>query len=114
MPGGRGGPPHIGDLWVPRAIVLDNLKSKHSEPVLFLPRLAGAFQSTGSADLSSFGGMSVGWPPDLLCWLPVYDRAEMRLVYLLIVGLTDFLSIFCISVNKNEIGHFLTKLRPFP
>ncbi len=39
----------------------------------------------------SFGGVSVGWPQDLLCWLPVYERAKMRLVYTLIVGLTDFL-----------------------
>jgi hypothetical protein len=29
--------------------------------------------------------------PDLLCWLPVYERAKMRPVYLLIVAPTDFL-----------------------
>ncbi len=43
------------------------------------------------------GGVSVGRAPNLLCWLPVYDRAKMRAVYRLIVGLTDFLSLFCIK-----------------
>ncbi len=42
----------------------------------------------GLADLSNFGGDSVGWPPDLLCWLPVYEWAKMRPVYSLIVGPT--------------------------
>jgi hypothetical protein len=59
--------------------------------------LARAFQSAGSADLLSFGGVSVGWPPDLLCWLPVYERSKMRPVYALILTLTDFLSLFCIK-----------------
>jgi hypothetical protein len=49
------------------------------------------------ADLSSFGGAGVGWAQDLLCWLPVYERAKMWPVYLLIVGLTDFLSLFYIK-----------------
>ncbi len=55
------------------------------------PGLARAFISSGSADLSSFSGVSGGWAQDLLCSLPVYDRAKMRPVYLLIVSLTDFL-----------------------
>ncbi len=73
------------------------LKARTQSPCFSYPGLARAFQSVGLADLSSFNGVSVGWPPDLLCWLPVYDRAEMRPVYSLIVGLTDFLSIFCIK-----------------
>jgi hypothetical protein len=39
----------------------------------------------------SFVGVCVGWLPDLLCLLPVYERAKMRPVYLLIVAITDFL-----------------------
>jgi hypothetical protein len=56
-----------------------------------------AFQSAGSADLLSFGGVSVGWPPDLLYYSPVYERAKMQPVYALILALTDFLSLFCIK-----------------
>jgi hypothetical protein len=76
---------------------LDNLKSTHSEPVLFLPQASGSFSKYGLADLSSFGGVGVGWPPDLPCCLPVYDQAQMQPVYSLIVALTDFLSLFCIK-----------------
>jgi hypothetical protein len=89
-------------------VVLDNLKStrflKHAlfkargqSPCFSYPGLARAFKSPGSADLFSFGGVSVGWLLDLLCWLPVYERAKMRPVYSLIVGLTGFLSIFYIK-----------------
>ncbi len=56
-----------------------------------------AFKSAGMADLSSFGGVGVGWKPDLLCWLPAYERAKMPLVYSQIVGLTDFSSFFCMK-----------------
>ncbi len=34
-------------------------------PCFSYPGLARAFKSVGLADLSSFGGVSVGWPPDL-------------------------------------------------
>jgi hypothetical protein len=47
--------------------------------------------------LLSFGAICVGWLLDLLCWLPVYERAKMQPVYSLIVGLTGFLSIFYIK-----------------
>jgi hypothetical protein len=53
------------------------VKARTQSPCFSYSGLARAFQSAGSADLSSFGGVSVGWPPDLLCWLPVYDRAEI-------------------------------------
>ncbi len=93
----------------PEPIVLEKkkkhalLKARTQSPCFSYPGIARAFQSAGLADLSSFGGDSVGWPPDLLCWLPVYEWAKMRLVYLLIVGLTGFLSIFCI---KYILKHF--------
>jgi hypothetical protein len=52
-----------------------------------------AFQSAVSADLLSFGGAGVslmlGAKFTELSWLPDNDRAKMRPVYLLIVGLTD-------------------------
>jgi hypothetical protein len=51
----------------------------------------------GSADLLGFGGVGVGWAPDLLCLFLVYERAKIRPVYLLFVGLTGFLSLFCIK-----------------
>ncbi len=73
------------------------LKARTQSPCFSYPGLARAFISAGSANLSGFGGVSVGWPPDLLCWLPVYDRAKMRQVYSLIDALTDFLSLFCIK-----------------
>ncbi len=73
------------------------LKARTQSPCFSYPGLARAFQSAGSADLSNFGGVGVGWPPDLPCCLPVYDRAKMRPVYSLIVALTDFLSQFCIK-----------------
>jgi hypothetical protein len=57
------------------------LKARTQSPCFSYPRLARAFISAGPADLSSFGGVSVGWQPDLPCWLQVYDRAKMRLVY---------------------------------
>jgi hypothetical protein len=73
------------------------LKARTQSPCFSYPGLARAFITAGSADLLSFGGDSIGWPPDLLCWLPVNERAKMRPVYSLIVGLTGFLSIFCIK-----------------
>jgi hypothetical protein len=36
----------------------------HAFPTAGLVR---TFKSAGSADLSSFGGVGVGWAPDLLC-----------------------------------------------
>jgi hypothetical protein len=63
----------------------------HLEPVLFLPLACACIEIlAGSADLLTFGGVGGGWAPDLLFWLPVYDRAKMRPVYALIVGLTEF------------------------
>jgi hypothetical protein len=47
--------------------------------------------------LSSFGGVSVGWPLDLPCWLPVNEQAKIWPVYSLIVGLTGSLLIFSIK-----------------
>jgi hypothetical protein len=47
------------------AIVLDDLKARafkstHSAPMVFsYPRVARAFKSAGSADLSSFGGVGI-------------------------------------------------------
>jgi hypothetical protein len=73
------------------------LKARTQGPCFSYPGLAQAFQSAGLADLSCFGGVGVGWPPDLLCCLPVYDRVKMRPVYLLIVALTDFLSLFSVK-----------------
>ncbi len=73
------------------------LKAGTQSPCFSHPGLVRAFQSAGSADLLSFGPVCVGWPPDLLCWLLVYERAKMRPVYSFIVGLTGFLSIFCIK-----------------
>jgi hypothetical protein len=72
------------------------LKARTQSPCFSYPGLARAFISTGLADLSSFDGVSVGWPPDLSCCLPVYDRGNVA-VYSLIVGLSDFLSLFCIK-----------------
>jgi hypothetical protein len=71
----------------------------HSEPLLFQPRASASFSKCGVGRFVKFCGVSVGWPPDLLCWLLVYDRAEMWPVCSLIVGLTDFLSIFCKKIN---------------
>ena len=73
------------------------LKARTRSPCFSYPGPARAFISAGSADLLSFGGVSVGWAPGLLFWLPASDRAKMRPVYLLIVALTDFLSLFCIK-----------------
>ncbi len=70
------------------------LKARTRSPCFSYPGPARAFISAGLADLSSFGGIGVGWPPDLPCKLSVYDRAKMRPVYSLIVALTDFLSLF--------------------
>ncbi len=61
-----------------------------------------AFQSAGSADLLNFGGASVSLMPSAKLTvpsrLPVYDGEKMRpvysLVYSLIVGLREFVSIF--------------------
>jgi hypothetical protein len=72
-------------------------KARGQSPCFSYPGLARAFKSPGSADLFSFGGVSVGWPSDLLRYLAVYERAKMRPVYALIVALTDFLSLFCIK-----------------
>ncbi len=72
-------------------------KARGQSPCFSYPGLARAFKSPGSADLFNFGGVSVGWPSDLLCYLPVYERAKMQPVYALIVALTDFLSLFCIK-----------------
>ncbi len=71
------------------------LKARTQSPCISYPRLARAFQSAGSADLLVVSVVAVA--PDLLCWLPVSDRAKMQPVYSLIVALTDFLSIFCIK-----------------
>jgi hypothetical protein len=73
------------------------LKARTQSPCFSYPRLSRAFQSAGLADLSSFGGVGVAWVPDLQCWLPVYEQVKMWPVYLLIVGLTDLLSLFCIK-----------------
>ncbi len=73
------------------------LKARTQSPCFSYPRLARTLKSAGLADLSSFGGVGVGWAPDLRCWLPVYEQAKMRPVYLLIVSLTDFPSIFCMK-----------------
>ncbi len=71
------------------------LKARTRSPCFSYPGPARAFISAGSADLSSFGGIGVGWAPDLPCRLSVYDWAKMLPVYSLIVGHTDFLSLFC-------------------
>jgi hypothetical protein len=73
------------------------LNALTQSPCFSYPGLARAFISAGSADLSSFGGVSVGWPLDLPCWLPVYEEVKIWPVYSLIVGLTGFLSIFGIK-----------------
>ncbi len=57
------------------------LIARTQSPCFSYPGLARAFLSVGSADLSSFGGVRVGWTLDLLCWLPAYDRAKMRPFY---------------------------------
>jgi hypothetical protein len=41
------------------------LKARTQSPCFSYPGLARAFKSVGSADLSSFGGVYVGWLPDL-------------------------------------------------
>jgi hypothetical protein len=51
-------------------------KARTQSPCFSYPGLMRAFISAGSADLSSFGGVGVGWPPDLPCWLPVYDERK--------------------------------------
>ncbi len=53
------------------------LKARNQSPCFSYPGLEQAFQSAGSADLSSFGGVGVGRPPDLPCCLPVYNQAKM-------------------------------------
>ncbi len=73
------------------------LKARTQSPCFSYLGLERAFISAGSADLSSFGGVSVGRAPHLLCWLPVYDPVKMRPVYSIIVGLKDFLSLFCMK-----------------
>ncbi len=85
------------------------LKARTQSPCFSYPGLARAFISAGSADLLSFGGDSVSLMSGaqftvqyystvhIYSRLPVYERAKMRPVYLLIVALTDFLSIFCIK-----------------
>ncbi len=74
-------------------------KARTQSPCFSYPRLARAFQSAGSADLLSFGGVSVGWPQNLFCWLPVYEQAKMRPVYMLILALAVFLSLFFHKIN---------------
>ncbi len=49
------------------------LKARTQSPCFSYPGLARAFKSAGPADLLSFGGVDVGWAPDLLCWLPAYN-----------------------------------------
>jgi hypothetical protein len=82
------------------------LKARTQSPCFSYPGLARAFISAGSADLLSFGGASVslmsGAQFTVLQYLqysrlPVYEQAKMQPVYLLIVALTDFLSIFCVK-----------------
>jgi hypothetical protein len=46
--------------------------------MLFLPGLARAFKSVWSADLSSFGGVSVGWPPDLCTHRNIQKSPQYR------------------------------------
>jgi hypothetical protein len=70
------------------------LKACTQSPCFSYPGLARALKSAGSADLLSFGGDGVVWAPDLLCWLPAYNRGNMRPVYILIVSITDFSSFF--------------------
>ncbi len=57
------------------------LKACTRSPCFSYTRPARAFISAGLADLSSFGGIGVGWVPDLPCRLSVYDRAKMRPVF---------------------------------
>jgi hypothetical protein len=70
------------------------LKARTQSPCFSYPGPARAFKSAGSADLSSFGGVSVGWAPGLLFWLPASDRAKMRPVYSQILALTDISALF--------------------
>ncbi len=70
------------------------LKARTQSPCFSYPGPAGAFKSTWSADLVSFGGVSVGWAPGLLFWLPASDRAKMRPVYSQIHTLTDISTFF--------------------
>jgi hypothetical protein len=102
------------------------LKAHARSPCFSYPGPARALISAGSADLSSFGGIGVGWVPDLPCRLLVYYRAKTWPVFSQMVGLTDFLLLFCKniccsifysnskSVNKTNIGQILTKLLPYP
>ncbi len=60
----------------------------------FLSKASAALKSVGSADLLSFGGVSVSWAPGLLCWLPAHGEAKMLRVYSLIVSLKDISVLF--------------------
>ncbi len=87
------------------------LKARTQSPCFSYPGPAWAFKSTGLADLSSFGGVSVGWALGLLFCLPASDRAKMRPVYLQILALTDISAFFfwskrcrilCVNAKKSS------------
>jgi hypothetical protein len=73
------------------------LKARTQSPCFSYPGLARALQSAGSADFYVWVVSVLAVAPDLLCLLPVSDRAKMQPVYLLTVALTDFLLLFCIK-----------------